>query len=615
MPVREALRIRAAAESARVRSWAERASVAGTAAISVLLLGAGRPETCLAASAAAWILAGFPLLLAGTLEHPTPRGMASLLAALGSAAALAPPAFEVLAGIPVSPARLGTCPLALALSCLGMLAESGLRLFTARELLRRAGAVPALAMVAEDGREIETLQAAVRLGEVVRVASRGRVPVDGILISPFCRVDETPVLGESLPAEREAGDRILAGSIVETAAEVRAERAGDDVRALQALRASADAAGIPDGHPALPALASVFAMAAAAGTLLGAAAAGDAVDWERGIAVLLAASPLALAIPGALAPALAAALATRQGVHFTAGAAIEAGGRARRILLDTRLLLAGTYQVLRFKGAPGTDEGVVIGQAASAARSSRHPAARAIVKQAIGYGGNLEVCSKIEEIPARGTAATLPIGEVVVGSPEFVHERGCDLSALEPALSEALERDDPVSVVGRDGKAMGFFTFERVPRHDAALGVRSIRRLGAEAVLLSDETPERARHLAGTLGADRVQAAPAPGGSLVAQAAPEGGMRLARPGAAADDAWLLGADLRTIAWALAAGRAARTGASLGLVAAVLANAAGLALSARGSLSPLEAAALSFAGTAATLAAAAWPLFAIEEALS
>ncbi len=51
-----------------------------------------------------------------------------------------------------------------------------------------------------------------RPGDVIEVAAGGRLPADGQLLSPFASFDESALTGESVPVERQAGERVAAGA-------------------------------------------------------------------------------------------------------------------------------------------------------------------------------------------------------------------------------------------------------------------------------------------------------------------------------------------------------------------------------------------------------------------
>jgi cation transport ATPase len=90
--------------------------------------------------------------------------------------------------------------------------------FLPREVsVRRSGAIQSVS--AEE----------LHIGDAILVAPGGRIPVDGTVLSGHSFVDESRIIGESMPVEKTAGTSVFAGSINQSGAfEIRAERIGRD---------------------------------------------------------------------------------------------------------------------------------------------------------------------------------------------------------------------------------------------------------------------------------------------------------------------------------------------------------------------------------------------------
>src|SRR5208283_2735387 len=81
--------------------------------------------------------------------------------------------------------------------------------------------------IADDGRENDIALEESRVGDRLRVRPGERVPVDGIIESGASGVDESMLTGESMPVEKLAGSRVIAGSVNGAGSFImRAERIG-----------------------------------------------------------------------------------------------------------------------------------------------------------------------------------------------------------------------------------------------------------------------------------------------------------------------------------------------------------------------------------------------------
>ncbi|NLY73608.1 MAG: HAD-IC family P-type ATPase, partial [Tissierellia bacterium] len=66
-------------------------------------------------------------------------------------------------------------------------------------------------------------------GDLLQVRTGGKVPVDGTVISGLGYINEASITGESLPVEKEEGQQVFAGTILENGTlQIRADRVGED---------------------------------------------------------------------------------------------------------------------------------------------------------------------------------------------------------------------------------------------------------------------------------------------------------------------------------------------------------------------------------------------------
>ena len=175
-----------------------------------------------------------------------------------------------------------------------------------------------------------------------------RIPLDGEVVAGVSAVDESAVTGEPLPAAKQPGDAVYAGSLNGNGLlEVRVTALAEDstlarivflVEEAQASRAPVAAAGGPlqprlhaggGGHRS-----ARRGRAAAAGAGAGRCGAGHLRDWSvwlyRGLVVLVAACPCALVISTPVTFVSAIARAGREGVLVKGGAYLETGRASRR---------------------------------------------------------------------------------------------------------------------------------------------------------------------------------------------------------------------------------------------------------------------------------------------
>jgi len=385
--------------------------------------------------------------------------------------------------------------------------------------------------------------AELRVGDRVRVSEGGIVPADGILLTERCRVDEALLSGESAPVIKRRDDLLIAGSVLEDGPVLlRIERVGANttLAGIAALVGRA-AAAKPRLQLAGEMAAGRFVTRVLALTAI-TAVAWAIVDPSRAfsaaVAVLVISCPcaFALAVPAALTRALAAL--ARQGVLVVKPDAVQALAECTHALFDktgtlTEVTLSPDVQT--FKGV-SRDEALRL--AATLARESRHPVARAIAAAHAGMQG------------ATVTAVTTQSG---LGISATVDGRALRLGRADFAAGKlpAREYEDAVLLADDAGPIAAFRMTERL-RADAGAAVDALRAQGVKILIASGDAPSKVASIAARLNIDTWRARVLPKDKLAwVDELRAGGARVLAIGDGVNDAPVLaGAD---VAIALAEG--------------------------------------------------------------
>ena len=214
------------------------------------------------------------------------------------------------------------------------------------------------------GQWVEVAVAEIVIGERVLVRPGDRVPLDGTIREGTSSLDQAAITGESVPVARGPGDAVFAGTInTEGALEIEVTRLASQsaLSRIMELVAQAEAQKSPTQRfterferlfvPAVLAAAVILTVVLmASGKPLGGA-------LLRAMALLVAASPCALAIATPSAVLAAVARAARSGVLVKGGAHLESLGRVEAIAFDkTGTLTRGTLKLMTAFTADGVSE-------------------------------------------------------------------------------------------------------------------------------------------------------------------------------------------------------------------------------------------------------------------
>ncbi|MBP1037041.1 zinc/cadmium/mercury/lead-transporting ATPase [Serratia fonticola] len=352
--------------------------------------------------------------------------------------------------------------------------------------------------------------ASLRPGDVIEIAPGGRLPADAELLNPFASFDESALTGESVPVERQQGQKVAAGSLsVDQAAQMKvtSEPGKNAIDRILQLIEEAEERRAPIERfldrfsryytPAIMLLAVAVILVP---PLL------FAEPWEmwiyRGLTLLLIGCPCALVIstPAAITSGLAAA--TRRGALIKGGAALEQLGQVQTIAFDkTGTLTEGKPTVTDVLPADGLSEQQLLAIAAAVETGSHHPLAQAIVKRAAENGTALPLAEGRRALAGIGVEGKVDGKTILISAPGKLTES--QLSSEWRSQVETLETAGKTAVVVlEDGQPIGLLALRDTLRSDAKQAIAELAQLGVRGVMLTGDNPRAAAAIANELGID-----------------------------------------------------------------------------------------------------------------
>lgn len=335
--------------------------------------------------------------------------------------------------------------------------------------------------------------AELRRGDRVHVAEGSSVPADGTLASAACRVDEALLSGESAPVRKQRGDALVAGSLLlEGPAELRVERVGAETVlagiALLVTRAATERPRLAQAGERAAAGFVARVLTLATLTAIGWSLFDPARAFGATLAVLVVSCPcaFALAVPAALTRALA--VLARAGVLVVKPDAIEQLAGATHVVFDkTGTLTEPRLDLERIDTMAGIDRDDALALAATLARGSRHPAARAIAARAEGVPPRA-----VQDLRAEaggGLEGVIDGRRLRLGRPDFAAAG----TPVPPGF------DDAVVLAGDEGVLAGFHLSERV-RPGARAAVDALAADGLHLEIASGDATAKVAAVAARLG-------------------------------------------------------------------------------------------------------------------
>lgn len=227
-------------------------------------------------------------------------------------------------------------------------------------------------------------------------------------------------------------------------------------------------------------------------------------SFYRAMAVLIAASPCALAISTPSAVLSGIARAARGGVLIKGGKPLEELGKIRAMAFDkTGTLTKGKPELTGVYPLDNNDEDLFLEMVVAVEKLSDHPLAAAIVRGGEQrLGRTVRPATNLKSIIARGVEAEYLGREVLIGNIQLFRERGFALtSGVLSAVQDREKQGNTTMLVYADGLAAGIITLKDPPRAEAAQTMRGIKKLNiGHLVMLTGDNQRVADAVANELG-------------------------------------------------------------------------------------------------------------------
>lgn len=365
---------------------------------------------------------------------------------------------------------------------------------------------PKSATVLRNGEELTLPIEEVQVGDTVVIRSGGRIQVDGTVLSGHAAVDQSPITGESVPVEKNAGDPVSAGTVcTEGYLQFRADRVGEDTTLAQVIRLVEEAGGskAPIARLAdkiagifVPAVMSIAALVAVIWLI-----AGQSFEFAltTGISVLVISCPCALGLATPVAIMVGTGRGATLGVLFKNAQALENLHKVDTVVLDkTGTVTSGKPAVTALCPA-AVDRKTLLHLAASLEAKSEHPFAKAIMEAADGE--IISSCDAFTVLPGQGVCGIIEEKKYYGGNAALMETLGVSVPDFGQYTAQGAT---PLHFACEDGRYLGSILAADVIREDAAIAVQEMKKLKLDVVMLTGDNEKTARAIAKQAGIDRV---------------------------------------------------------------------------------------------------------------
>lgn len=333
-----------------------------------------------------------------------------------------------------------------------------------------------------------------------------KIPADGVIVDGESSVNEAMLTGESTPAPKKIGGKVLGGSINgEGSLTIEVKGTGKDSFLSQVIdlvkQAQESKSKTQDLANTAARWLTIVALGGGAITLfvwLVLMGKDFAFAIERTVTVMVIACPHALGLAVPLVVAVSTALAAKNGLLIRNRVSFEGARKLQAIIFDkTGTLTEGRFGVTdTLVLSPDIDEETLRKYAASVDANSEHPIARAI---AASSEKKVPV-ENFKSIPGKGAEGRVDGREVKVVSPGFLHEQNIDLTdkRVEPLQAQG----KTVVFILVDGKLKGAIALADIVRPEAKQAIDALKALKIRCMMLTGDNKATAKWVSDQVGMD-----------------------------------------------------------------------------------------------------------------
>ncbi len=371
-----------------------------------------------------------------------------------------------------------------------------------KRLVSIFGQQPQQVFVLCDGVEVEVPIEKLRAGDIVVVSAGQTVAVDGVIVKGSASIDQRVLTGESQPAEKGAGDKVLAATIVlRGRIAIRAEKAGHETAAAKIGEMLKKTAGY---QMAIISKAERIANASVMPTLLAAGGALLTVGYSGMAAITSTIFGFNLMICGPLALLTYLEVAARHSILIKDGRSLEVLNTIDTIVFDkTGTLTLEQPHVKKVYTFAGLGPSEVLRYAATVEQRQSHPIARAILAYAKEHAVPLSSIAGSRYEMGYGLCAEIDGKLIRVGSERFMAHEQIRLPPEALRLQKSCQAlGHSLVLLAMGDELLGAIELQPTLRKEAKSVVTELRRRGLDIYIISGDEEGPTRQLAETLGID-----------------------------------------------------------------------------------------------------------------
>lgn len=350
------------------------------------------------------------------------------------------------------------------------------------------------------------------VGDEIVVRPGERIPADGIVSQGTTSIDESAITGESIPVEKQVGDKVTSATINTSGyIHVTAQRVGDDTTISQIIRLvdEASASKAPIAKIA-DAVAGIFVPAvitlAVAATALWYFAMGADLEFafSIGISILVISCPCALGLATPVAIMVGTGKGAENGILIKSGEALERAHAVDTVVMDkTGTISEGKPRVTDMQ-ALTCSETELLALAAGMEQGSEHPLAEAIVACGKERGIAPKAVSDFQAVFGKGVIASADGKTYYAGNAALMAEQGIAIGRYTGRLDALADQGKTPLIFADNSGVIGIIAVADMEKATSAEAISRFAAMGIDVVMLTGDNARTAEAIRKRLGIPKV---------------------------------------------------------------------------------------------------------------
>ncbi len=396
---------------------------------------------------------------------------------------------------------------------LGKYLESVSKGKTSEAIKALMGLQPKEATIIQDGEEVKISIEEVEEGHIIVVKPGEKIPVDGLVKDGYTSIDESMLTGESIPVEKNKGDKVTGGSINKNGSiTFEATRVGKDTTLAQIIKLVEDAQGSKAPIAKMADIISgyfvpiVISIAIVSGGIWYVTGQSLTFSLRIFISVLVIACPCALGLATPTAIMVGTGKGAEYGVLIKGGEALEIAHKVDTVIFDkTGTITEGKPEVTDIIVSENISKDELLILAASAEKGSEHPLGEAIVRAGEEKSLELKKVDNFIAIPGHGIEVTIDNNNILLGNKRLMDDRKIKINLQKESDRLATEGKTPM-YISINGQLSGIIAVADVVKESSKRAIAALHKMGIEVAMITGDNKRTAQAIAKQVDIDIVLA-------------------------------------------------------------------------------------------------------------